>query len=111
MTREVETVPAAMTLHQAARFLADPARSHPSFPVVDEHGRAIGVIDPPSVIRWRKAGRHRSVPLGSLLTPERLKVAYVDEYLDRVADRLFSGVLHSGEADSGPVGNLEERAP
>ncbi|HSN85736.1 MAG TPA: methylmalonyl Co-A mutase-associated GTPase MeaB, partial [Thermoanaerobaculia bacterium] len=29
----------------------------------------------------------------------------------RVADRLFSGVLHSAEADSGPAGNLEERAP
>ena len=88
MTREVETVPAAMTLHQAARFLADPARSHPSFPVVDEHGRAIGVIDPPSVIRWRRSGHHRSLPLGALLTPERLKVAHADEHLDRVADRL-----------------------
>jgi CBS-domain-containing membrane protein len=88
MTREVETVRAAMTLHQTAPFLADPARSHPSLPVVDEHGRAIGVIDPPSVIRRRRSGHQRSLPLGALRIPERLKVADADEHLDHVADRL-----------------------
>jgi CBS domain-containing protein len=88
MTREVETVPASMTLHQAVRFLADPDRRHPSFPVVDDQGRTIGVIDPPSLIRWRRSGRHRNMPLASLLLPERLRVAHADEHLDRVADRL-----------------------
>lgn len=64
------------------------ARSHPGFAVVDEHGRAIGVIDPPSVIRRRRSGHQRSLPLGALLIPERLKVADADEHLDHVADRL-----------------------
>ncbi|WP_089173784.1 chloride channel protein [Bosea sp. AS-1] len=88
MTRQVETVPAAMTLHQAARFLAAPERGHPSFPVVDTEGRALGIIDPPSVIRWRRSGTHRTAPLAEILPPDRLVVAYPDEYLESVADRL-----------------------
>ena len=88
MTRDVETVASSMTLHGAARFLADPARGHPSFPVVGPEGRVLGVIDPPSVIRWRRSGRHRGTPLGDLLSNARLRVAYPDEYLESVADRM-----------------------
>ncbi|HTN98350.1 MAG TPA: chloride channel protein, partial [Nordella sp.] len=84
MTKEVETVPASMTLHAAARFLTDPERRHPSFPVIDAGGEVLGIIDPPSVIRWRRAGTHRSARLASLLSPDRLPVAYPDEYLDGV---------------------------
>jgi H+/Cl- antiporter ClcA/CBS domain-containing protein len=88
MTREVETVPASMTLQQAARFLTDPERRHPSFPVVDTDGKVLGVIDPPSVIRWRRTGKHRNTPLADLFTPDRLRAAYPDEYLEDVARRL-----------------------
>jgi len=88
MTENVETVPASMTLQQAARFLTDPERRHPSFPVVDAEGKVLGVVDPPSVIRWRRTGKHRNTPLADLLPPERLRAAYPDEYLETVADRL-----------------------
>ncbi|MGE0006402.1 MAG: chloride channel protein [Parvibaculaceae bacterium] len=93
MTREVETVPSSMTLHEAARFLADPERRHPSFPVVDGAGKALGVIDPPSVIRWRRSGKHRSTALAELLSPDRLQVAYPDEYLESVGRRLSEANL------------------
>jgi CIC family chloride channel protein len=55
MTGDVETVPATMTLHGAAAFLASPSTAHPSFPVVDEDGRVLGVIDPPAVLRLSTA--------------------------------------------------------
>ncbi|HET7412934.1 MAG TPA: chloride channel protein, partial [Pararhizobium sp.] len=42
MTRNVETVPASMTLHGAAAFLTSPERKHPSFPVIDESGQVLG---------------------------------------------------------------------
>ncbi|WDR02081.1 chloride channel protein [Devosia algicola] len=63
MTQQVETVPATMTLHEAARFLTDPERRHPSFPVVDNGAMVIGIIDPPAVIGWRRSGKHRNTPL------------------------------------------------
>jgi CBS domain-containing protein len=77
-----------MTLQQAARFLTDPERRHPSFPVVDAEGKVLGVIDPPSVIRWRRAGKHRNTPLADLLPSDRLRAAYPDEFLESVADLL-----------------------
>ena len=67
MTTAVETVPATMTLHGAARFLTDPATTHPSFPVVDTEQKVVGVIDPPAVLRWRRAGMRRTSTLGELL--------------------------------------------
>src|SRR5690606_20303421 len=88
MTRQVETVPSSMTLHQAARFLTDPERTHPSFPVIDANGKVLGIVDPSAVIRWRRSGKHRNSHLADLLSPDRLWVAYPDEYLESVADRL-----------------------
>lgn len=88
MTRQVETVPASMTLHQAARFLVDPQRRHPSFPVVDAGGKVFGVVDPPAVIHWRRAGRHRNTALADLLSPERARMVHPDEYLESAVDQL-----------------------
>jgi H+/Cl- antiporter ClcA/CBS domain-containing protein len=89
MTREVETVPATMTLHGAAAFLTAPERRHPSFPVVDEHGQVLGLIDPPSVLRWRREGWHRKTTLRELLAGGKLTVAYPSEYLEGLAEKLL----------------------
>jgi CIC family chloride channel protein len=88
MTTSVETVPADMTLHGAAAFLTSPRTSHPSFPVVDERRRVLGIIDPPAVLRWRRAGKHRRATLGELMAGSKLTFAYPDEYLAGLADRL-----------------------
>jgi H+/Cl- antiporter ClcA/CBS domain-containing protein len=88
MTTAVETVPATMTLHGAAAFLTSPQATHPSFPVVDENRHVLGIIDPPSVLRWRRAGKHRTATLGQLLAGSKITLAYPDEYLEALADRL-----------------------
>jgi H+/Cl- antiporter ClcA len=88
MTAAVETVPATMTLHGAAAFLTSPKATHPSFPVIDDNRRVLGIIDPPSVLRWRRAGKHRTTTLGKLLAASKITLAYPDEYLDALADRL-----------------------
>jgi chloride channel protein, CIC family len=89
MTKAVETVADTMTLHGAAAFLTNPKTAHPSFPVVDANHHVLGVIDPPSVLRWRRAGKHRTATLKQLLAGSKITVAYPDEYLDRLADRLM----------------------
>jgi H+/Cl- antiporter ClcA/CBS domain-containing protein len=88
MTTAVETVPATMTLHGAAAFLTSPKAVHPSFPVVDDNRNVLGIVDPPSVLRWRRAGKHRTATLGQLLTGSKITLAYPDEYLAELADRL-----------------------
>jgi CBS domain-containing protein len=88
MTTVVETIPSGTTLHEATRFLTSPTTGHPSFPVIDPAGRVLGVIDPPSILRWRRAGTHRNATLQELLAGTKIMIAYPDEYLEALADRL-----------------------
>jgi CIC family chloride channel protein len=88
MTKEVVTVPATMTLHGAAAFLTRPETAHPSFPVVDDEGRPLGVIDPPSILQWRRAGGRGGAALRELLAGAKIALAHPDEYLADLADRM-----------------------
>lgn len=90
MTTEVERVPATMTLHGAAAFLTAPETRHPSFPVVTGEGHVLGVIDPPAILRWRRAGKHRKTTLGELLAGSKVTLAYPDEYLEGLSDKLLT---------------------
>jgi CBS domain-containing protein len=90
MTSQVESVPATMTLHRAAAFLTAPETRHPSFPVVDENKQVLGVIDPPAILRWRRAGRHRTTMLGDLLAGSKVTLAFPDEYLEGLSDKLLN---------------------
>jgi CBS domain-containing protein len=88
MTKKVETVPTTMTLHGVASFLTAPSTRHPTFPVVDDAGRVLGLVDPPAVVRWRRAGKHRKTTLGELLAGSPVTLAYPDEYLESLAEKL-----------------------
>jgi len=89
MTSQVESVPATMTLHGAAAFLTAPETRHPSFPVIDENRQVLGLIDPPAILRWRRAGKHRTTPLGDLLAGSKVTLAFPDEYLEGLSDKLL----------------------
>ena len=88
MTTNVETVPSTMTLHGAAAFLTAPETRHPSFPVIDGDRHVLGLIDPPQILRWRRRGMHRNTTLGELLAGAKITLAYPDEYLEALADKL-----------------------
>jgi chloride channel protein, CIC family len=95
MATNVETLPDTMTLHQVAAFLTNPATKHPSFPVVDADKRVLGIVDPPRVIGWRHAGKNRQSTLGALLAEHKPEVAYPDEYLEGLIDRMMeANVAH-----------------
>ena len=88
MVTDVQTVPDGMTLHELAAFLTDPATYHPSFPVIDGDGLVLGIVDPPAVLHWRRAGKGRGTTLRELLANNNPVVAYPDEYLDEVIERM-----------------------
>jgi chloride channel protein, CIC family len=95
MVTDVETVPDTMTLHQVAAFLTSPETKHPSFPVVDAAQRVLGIVDPPKVLAWRRSGKHRQSTLGVLLAEHKPEVAYPDEYLEGLIDRMMeANVAH-----------------
>jgi CBS domain-containing protein len=110
MTSAVETLPETMTLHEVAAFLTAPTTRHPSFPVVDAERRVLGIVDPPAVLGWRRAGKHRRTPLGALVAGSRVPTAYPDEYLEGVIERMMRlNVAHLAvisRADARLVGYL-----
>jgi chloride channel protein, CIC family len=87
MATDVQTLAQSMTLHQTAAFLASPSTKHPSFPVIDAEGRVLGIVNPPAVLGWRRAGKHRQSTLKDLLAG-KVVMAYPDEYLDAIVDRM-----------------------
>ncbi len=110
MATEVTSLPASMTLHEAARFFTSPEARHPSFPVLDGAGRVLGIANPPAVIAWRRAGRRRNETLGTLLSGRPPQIAYPDQYLEEVIERmLVANVAHLAvvsRADGRLVGYL-----
>jgi chloride channel protein, CIC family len=88
MTRDVQSLPANMTLEQTLAFLADPATRHPSFPVIDGERRVLGVLDPPLVQSWLRAGKAPESVIGALLVGSTVPLAHPDEYLDGVITRM-----------------------
>ena len=110
MVTEVQTVSATRTLHQVAAFLTSPTTRHPSFPVTDADGHVLGIVNPPAVLGWRRAGKHRQTLVRDLLAGRELVTAYPDEYLDSIVDRMMSADVAQipviSRADSRLVGYI-----
>ena len=62
MSRNVVTIPRQMSLHAAAHMLAQAEIS--GAPVVDEHGRCVGMLSSTDVVRWvdREEQSQREAP-------------------------------------------------
>ena len=89
MVTEVETLPATMTLHAATSFLTLPTTKHPSFPVVDAEKHVLGILNPPTVLAWRRAGKHRKATLAELFAGHRPPpVAYPDSYIEGLIEEM-----------------------
>jgi CBS domain-containing protein len=89
MTKDVQTLPGSMTLRGAAAFLVDPSTTHPTFPVVDRL-RVLGMVDPPTIIRWRRQGHPRTATLAQLLGGTKPIIAHPDERLAAVVEKMNS---------------------
>ena len=89
MVTEVQSVPGTMTLHAATSFLTQPTTRHPSFPVVDAENHVLGVLNPPTVMTWRRSGKHRKATLAELFADHRqLPVAYSDWYIEALIEQM-----------------------
>ena len=91
MTRNPETLRGDMPLDEAARFFAEEA-SHRSYPVVDEHGRLLGLVSRQDALQWRVAG-HGEGRLGEALSDASTDFAFPETPCGEVADTMVeSGV-------------------
>ena len=85
MTPDPATLPARMTVSDAARFFADRA-THRSYPVVDDEGRLLGLASRADALRWHVEGGPVDATLGGALSDASQPVAYPDNLIGEVAD-------------------------
>jgi H+/Cl- antiporter ClcA len=91
MTRDPVTLPGDMSLSEAARFFAEEAE-HRSYPVVDGHGRLLGLVSRTDALHW-KVAQQTEGRLADTLSDASTEFAFPETPCGEVADIMVeSGV-------------------
>ena len=88
MATPVDTMPADMPVAEALAFFTAPASRHKSYPVVERDGQVIGMMSRADALEWIRQPPEGS--LGDAVGDPNLVVAYPDEPVGEVADRMVS---------------------
>ncbi|WP_354059609.1 CBS domain-containing protein [Bradyrhizobium sp. RT6a] len=88
MVRDVDTLPATMTVGEAASFFSDGERRHKSYPLIDAGGRVSGLVSRSDLLRWRAASADGRATLFDCASDSSLTLGYPDEPVSHVADRM-----------------------
>jgi CBS domain-containing protein len=87
MTRQPQTLPAAMTVREAAGFF-ETAR-HRSYPIVDERGRLLGMVSRSDALRWRSRNVHSDATISEQLSDVSIPVAHPASPATAVAEQMI----------------------
>ncbi|MBR0806195.1 chloride channel protein [Bradyrhizobium japonicum] len=88
MVKDVDTLPAAMTVGEAVSFFSDGERRHKSYPLIDAGGRVSGLVGRSDVLRWRAESADGRDTLFDCASDRSLTLGYPDEPVSHVADRM-----------------------
>jgi CBS domain-containing protein len=88
MAAPVDTLPADMPVAEVLAFFTDPAPRHKSYPVVDADHHVIGMVSRADVLDWIRQPPEGT--LGNAVSDPNLLVAYPDEPVGDVADRMVT---------------------
>lgn len=90
MTRKVDTLPADMPVSEALAFFMAVDHRHRMYPIVDADGRLLGAATRADALRWRMEHEQESRTLFDVVSDASTPVAYPDEVVARVADRMVA---------------------
>jgi chloride channel protein, CIC family len=88
MVREVDTLPADMTVDQAIAFFSTDEHRHKSYPIQGSDGRVIGMVARADILRWRTEPDVHSETLFDRHSDDSPVVGHADETVARLADRM-----------------------
>ncbi len=100
MVRDVDTLPAAMTVAEAIAFFLAPSPRHKSYPVVATSGQVVGLVSRADILRWSGERLDGARSLASVLAGRALLVGYADEMAEQLIERMVA-------ADAGRVPILD----
>ena len=91
MTPDPNTLPASMAIPDVLKFFADEAE-HRSYPVVDDHGRLLGLVSRTDALRWQVSHRIEGT-LAEAMSDASTRFAFPQTPCGEVADMMVeSGV-------------------
>ncbi len=90
MAHPAESLPGAWTVGEVLQFLTAPdaPKRHKSYPVVDAHGKVIGIVSRADALRWLGDEDGRAKLLSAQVDGQELVVGYDDELAGHLADRM-----------------------
>ncbi|MFT4133143.1 chloride channel protein [Labrys sp. (in: a-proteobacteria)] len=92
MVREVDTLPAAMTVARAVAFFTSGEPCHKSYPVVDAERRVVGMVSRAHILDWSMHASEdddiQSLSLQEILEGQDLEIGFADELAGALADRM-----------------------
>jgi CBS domain-containing protein len=86
MVREVDTLPAAMSVDEALSNCSGEGRR--SYPLIDADGRVAGMVARADLLRWSAEEAHDDQTLFDRVSDRSLTVGYPDEPVSHLADRM-----------------------
>ncbi|CDO38899.1 CBS domain containing protein (fragment) [Novosphingobium sp. KN65.2] len=88
MTRAPHTLPGSLTIAEAVAFFVSEAR-YRSYPVIDAHGRLLGMVSRADALRWQSEGTLAPATLADTVSDAAQPVAYPDTTGGIVADLII----------------------
>lgn len=90
MVRDVDTLPATMRVEDAIAFFSSEARRHKSYPLIDDAGLVVGMIERRDVLGWRGGCPDADATLFDCVSDRAVTVGYPDEPLGQLVDRMIA---------------------
>jgi len=90
MVREVATLPAGMGVGEAVAFFSDPGHPHRAYPVLDESGVLVGMVERADALRWRDKEDDLDQTLFDMVSDASIPVAHPENTVGQVTDRMIA---------------------
>jgi CBS domain-containing protein len=116
MAQPVDTLSDDMDVGDAVAFFtaANAPRRHKSYPIIDRNDALVGMVSRDDVLRWTRDGWAEGQKLGEIVAGREIVVAYDDELIGRLVDRMIESdvgripILRHGNGKK-PVGLVARR--
>ncbi len=90
MIKDVDTLPAHMTVAEATGFFVSALKTHRVYPVLDDNGVPKGLVSRGDALRWQQQEELSGQMLGDVVSDTSLPLAHPDDKVGYVVDLMLA---------------------
>jgi chloride channel protein, CIC family len=90
MVREVDTLPASMTIGAASDFLSSGEKTHRIYPVMENDGTLVGLVSRADALRWQGDKELADQTLADRISDGAIPVGHTDDTVAFIADLMLA---------------------